>query len=43
MNTVVKLAMLGRNSTAVQLDEGHRVMARKHNKEVDKNRQLCNS
>ena len=39
MNTI-KLAMIGRDNIATQLDEGHRIGVRKHNKEVDTNRHV---
>ena len=40
MNNAVKLAMLGRTSIAVQLNEGHRIVMRKHNEKVAMNRHI---
>ena len=40
MDNSVKLAILGRQNIAMQLDDCHRLSVRKHNEEVDKNRHV---
>lgn len=40
MDNSVKLAVLGRQNIATQLDDGHRLAVRRHNEEVDKNRHV---
>ena len=40
MENCVKLAVLGKISIAMQLDDGHHITERRHNEEVDKNRNI---
>lgn len=40
MENCVKLAVLGKISIATQLDDGHRIAVRRHNEEVNKNRNI---
>jgi len=40
MDNSVKLAILGWQNIATQLDDGHRLVGRKHNEEVDENRHV---
>ena len=40
MDNAMKLATLGRVNIATQLNERHRIVVRKHNEEVDKNRHI---
>ena len=40
MENCIKLAVFGKISIAMQLDDGHRIAVRRHNEEVDKNRNI---
>ena len=40
MENAMRLAMFGKINISAQLDEGYRIGIRKHNEEVDKNRQV---